>query len=71
MTARKETSTTYVIVEGFDGSSDMAVTLQQIHRYGIRYVQGYIIGRAGPKLYDLDEEAVKRLKNMLIGENES
>ena len=69
MTARKETSTTYVIVEGFDGSSDMAVSLQQIHRYGIRYVQGYIIGRAGPKLYDLDEEAVKRLTKLLSGEN--
>jgi EAL domain-containing protein (putative c-di-GMP-specific phosphodiesterase class I) len=69
MTARKETSTTYVIVEGFDGSTDMAVSLQQIHRYGIRYVQGYIIGRAAPKLYDLDEEAVKRLKSILAGDS--
>lgn len=69
MTSQKETSTTYVIVEGFDGSSDMAVSLQQIHQYGIRYVQGYVVGRAGSRLYDLDDEAAKRLKKMLSGEN--
>jgi EAL domain-containing protein (putative c-di-GMP-specific phosphodiesterase class I) len=68
MTCRKETSTTYVIVEGFDGSSDMAVSLQQIYQYGIRYVQGYVVGRAGSRLYDLDDEAARRLKKMLSGE---
>lgn len=67
MTAIKETSATYVIVEGFDGSSDMAVTLQQIYEHDIRYVQGYIIGRAGPELYDLDESAAKRLIDMITG----
>lgn len=67
MTAIKETSATYVIVEGFDGSSDMAVTLQQIYEHDIRYVQGYIIGRAGPELYDLDESAAKRLIDMIMG----
>ncbi|MBI3174886.1 MAG: EAL domain-containing protein [Chloroflexi bacterium] len=67
MTAIKETSATYVIVEGFDGSSDMAVSLQQIYEYDIRYVQGYIIGRAGPELYDLDEAAARRLVDMLTG----
>jgi EAL domain-containing protein (putative c-di-GMP-specific phosphodiesterase class I) len=67
MTAIKETSATYVIVEGFDGSSDMAVTLQQIYEHDIRYVQGYIIGRAGPELYDLDDEATRRLIDMITG----
>ena len=55
-------------MEGFDGTSDMAVSLGQIYQYGIRYVQGYVVGRAGSQLYDLDDEAAKRLKNMLAGE---
>ena len=32
------------------------------------YMQGYIVERAGSQLYDPDDEAAKRLKNILSGE---
>jgi EAL domain-containing protein (putative c-di-GMP-specific phosphodiesterase class I) len=54
-----------VVIEGFDGTTDMAVSLKRLYDDGIRYVQGYIIGRAGPDLYDLSDEVERFLKKEL------
>jgi EAL domain-containing protein (putative c-di-GMP-specific phosphodiesterase class I) len=60
-----KTSPPVVVIEGFDGSTDMAVSLRRLYDDGIRYVQGYVIGRAGAELYDLDEEVERYLRNEL------
>ena len=60
-----KTSPPVVVIEGFDGSTDMAVSLKRLYDDGIRYVQGYVIGRAGPELYELNEEVESFLKREL------
>jgi len=52
-----------VVIEGFDNSS--RVKLDQLYNWGIRYVQGHIIGKAGPKLARLEEETVKYLESLI------
>ena len=52
-----------VIIEGFDSAAQ--TTLEELYNLGIRYVQGYIVGRAGPKLYRLDKEVIQYLENLI------
>ncbi|HSO13227.1 MAG TPA: EAL domain-containing protein, partial [Anaerolineales bacterium] len=60
-----KTSSPVIVIEGFDGSTAMAVTLRQIFENGIKYVQGYVVGRAGPELYDLSDSLTDELKHRL------
>jgi EAL domain-containing protein (putative c-di-GMP-specific phosphodiesterase class I) len=46
---------TNVIVEGFDGSS--SISLYDLHRLGIVFVQGHLIRRASPTVAELGEES--------------
>jgi EAL domain-containing protein (putative c-di-GMP-specific phosphodiesterase class I) len=61
-----KTSSPVIVVEGFDGSTAMAVTLRQILENGIKHVQGYVVGKAGPDLYDLSDALVDELKHRLV-----
>lgn len=55
---------TKVIVEGLDEHSP--VNLNQLNSLGIRYVQGYVVGKAGPDVYRLSSEKYKSLKRLLF-----
>jgi uncharacterized caspase-like protein/EAL domain-containing protein (putative c-di-GMP-specific phosphodiesterase class I) len=52
-----------VMIEGFDGTSP--ITLRELYNLGIRYVQGYQIGKSGPKLYRLEKDTAQFLTNLL------
>jgi EAL domain-containing protein (putative c-di-GMP-specific phosphodiesterase class I) len=52
-----------VVIEGFDSKS--SVTLAQLYQLGIRYVQGYIIGKAGSELIRLDAQQIEYLKTLI------
>lgn len=52
-----------VVVEGFD--DNCPITLGQIYRLGIRYVQGHIIGRASPDLHRLGRERTTYLRRLI------
>lgn len=55
-----------IIIEGLDESSP--ITLKQLKRLGISYVQGHIIGKAGDKIYRLSQEKSEFLRKQLSGE---
>lgn len=65
MVETNKTSSPIIVIEGFDGTTDMAVTLKQIFDYGIKRVQGYIVGKAGPDLYDLSVNVKDELNHRL------
>jgi EAL domain-containing protein (putative c-di-GMP-specific phosphodiesterase class I) len=52
-----------VVVEGFDEGCPM--TLGQLYRVGIRYVQGHIIGKASPDLHRLGRERMTDLRRLI------
>ncbi|UKO98777.1 EAL domain-containing protein [Nostoc sp. UHCC 0870] len=52
-----------VVIEGFDSTSP--VTLGKLHKLGIRYVQGYIVGKAGNEIGRLDTQQRDYLKNII------
>jgi EAL domain-containing protein (putative c-di-GMP-specific phosphodiesterase class I) len=52
-----------VVVEGFDEGCPM--TLGQLYRVGIRYVQGHIIGKASPDLHRLGRERTNYLRRLI------
>jgi EAL domain-containing protein (putative c-di-GMP-specific phosphodiesterase class I) len=56
---------TQIIVEGLDENSPL--NLNQLNKLGIVYVQGYIIGKAEPKLYRLSLEKQEALKKLING----
>jgi EAL domain-containing protein (putative c-di-GMP-specific phosphodiesterase class I) len=64
---RGQTEEPIVVVEGFD--HDSWVTLDRIYGLGIRYVQGYIIGRAGPNVYQLDTKEIQDFETLISGED--
>lgn len=53
-----------IVVEGFD--SESRVTLKHLYQLGIRYIQGYAIGRPNPQLYRLEKEAIESIENLLL-----
>lgn len=52
-----------VIIEGFD--TDSKVTLSHLYELGVRFIQGYSIGKAGPKLYRLEKELYQYLEQLI------
>jgi EAL domain-containing protein (putative c-di-GMP-specific phosphodiesterase class I) len=52
-----------VVVEGFDEGCPM--TLGQLYRVGIRYVQGHMIGKASPELHRLGRERTTYLRRLI------
>lgn len=52
-----------VVVEGFDDGCP--ITLGQLYRVGIRYVQGHIVGRASPELSRLGREHTTYLRQLI------
>lgn len=52
-----------VVVEGFD--EGCPITLGQLYRVGIRYVQGHIIGKASPDLNRLGKNHMTYLKQLI------
>jgi EAL domain-containing protein (putative c-di-GMP-specific phosphodiesterase class I) len=52
-----------VIVEGFD--TDSLLTMEQLYKIGIRYLQGYQVGRASNRLNRLDKEVQQHLVSLL------
>ncbi|MCU0566330.1 MAG: EAL domain-containing protein [Oculatellaceae cyanobacterium Prado106] len=52
-----------VVVEGFD--QDSPISLGQLYRLGIRYVQGHIIGRASPDLSRLSKERSQLVRQLI------
>jgi EAL domain-containing protein (putative c-di-GMP-specific phosphodiesterase class I) len=52
-----------VMVEGFEGLGH--VNLRKLYDLGVRYIQGYLIGKAGPNLYRLEKETAQYLENLL------
>ncbi len=52
-----------VVVEGFDDGCP--VTLGQLYRVGIRYVQGHIIGKASPDLNRLGRDHMTYLRQLI------
>ena len=55
-----------IVVEGLDEHSP--ITLHQLHKLGVAYVQGYIIGKAEPKIYRLTSEKRKFLIKSIQGD---
>lgn len=55
-----------IVVEGLDEHSP--ITLHQLHKLGVAYVQGYIIGKAEPKIYRLTSEKRKFLIRSIQGD---
>lgn len=56
--------TSKIVVEGFDART-RNITLKDLYRIGIRYVQGYLLGEISPTLYTLSKETRKNLYKML------
>lgn len=54
-----------IIVEGLDENSP--VTLNQLKKLGISYVQGHLIGKAEPTIYRLSQEKSEFLKKQILG----
>jgi len=54
-----------VVVEGFDEAEDQKVTLNELYEIGVRYVQGYLVGKIGPGIYRLDKTLEARLAKKL------
>jgi EAL domain-containing protein (putative c-di-GMP-specific phosphodiesterase class I) len=52
-----------VVVEGFDEGCPM--TLGQLYRVGIRYVQGHSIGKASPTLHRLERDRTTYLRQLI------
>jgi|GEM_PF-579615 EAL domain-containing protein (putative c-di-GMP-specific phosphodiesterase class I)/uncharacterized caspase-like protein len=52
-----------VVIEGFDSTSP--VTLGKLYKLGIRYVQGYIVGKAGDQISRLEPQQRDYLKNLI------
>lgn len=52
-----------VVIEGFDSTSP--VTLGKLYKLGIRYVQGYIVGKANDEIIRLDPQQRDYLKNLI------
>ncbi|BAY96034.1 MULTISPECIES: EAL domain-containing protein [unclassified Tolypothrix] len=52
-----------VVIEGFDSTSP--VTLGKLYKLGIRYVQGYTIGKAGNEIIRLEPQQYNYLKNII------
>ncbi|MBP0019075.1 MAG: EAL domain-containing protein [Cyanobacteria bacterium SBLK] len=55
-----------VIVEGLDKESP--ISLKKLNELKIRYVQGYVIGKAKPEIYYFDEEKIAELRNQILEE---
>jgi len=53
-----------VVVEGFDG--DCKLSLAELYRLGIQYVQGHLIRRASSSVRDLDQEQKDFLSRLLM-----
>jgi EAL domain-containing protein (putative c-di-GMP-specific phosphodiesterase class I)/uncharacterized caspase-like protein len=64
VTSSKRLSPSKVVIEGFDGDSD--ISLAHLYALGIRYVQGFTIGKAGPALYRIRKEDAKFLEALLV-----
>lgn len=56
---RMHTHQTNVIVEGIDGAT--SISIYELYRLGICYVQGHLIRRASPNLHDLNQETIDLL----------
>lgn len=63
--ARGRLSAPRVMIEGFDSASRL--TLKDLYDLGVRYVQGYVVGRAGPRLYTLEAELQQYLEGLITG----
>jgi EAL domain-containing protein (putative c-di-GMP-specific phosphodiesterase class I) len=64
VTSSKRLSPSKVVIEGFDGDSDLS--LAHLYSLGVRYVQGFTIGKAGPQLYRIKKEDAKFLEALLV-----
>ncbi|MCG6136805.1 MAG: caspase family protein [Nostoc sp. LLA-1] len=58
---------TKIIVEGLDEYSP--INLYQLQQLGVAYVQGYIIGKAGPNIYRLPPEKYESLRKLIQGDS--
>ncbi|NEQ46682.1 MAG: EAL domain-containing protein [Leptolyngbya sp. SIOISBB] len=54
-----------IILEGLDEKSP--INLRQLRELEVSYVQGHIIGKAGPQIYDLSPEKRKFLEDKIQG----
>lgn len=57
-----------VVLEGYDAAIAEKVPLSQLYMLGIRYLQGYIIGKPGDGLTRLDDAKKSYLKALVNGE---
>ena len=55
-----------VIVEGVDEATP--ISLHQLKKIGVTYIQGHIIGKPKPEIYRLSQEKYEELKKMISGE---
>ena len=53
-----------IVVEGYE-ESPQKLSLRDLYRIGIRYVQGYLVGSSGPDLYRFDKSLELKMKNLL------
>jgi EAL domain-containing protein (putative c-di-GMP-specific phosphodiesterase class I) len=63
VTAEKKLHPVEVVIEGFDGDSD--ISLGRLYALGVRYVQGFTIGKAGPELYRINRDDAVYLDTLL------
>lgn len=52
-----------VVIEGFDGSGKL--TLDEVYKLGVHYIQGYAIGKATADLYRIRKEETLYLEGLL------
>jgi EAL domain-containing protein (putative c-di-GMP-specific phosphodiesterase class I) len=52
-----------VVVEGFDDGCP--ITLGQLYRFGIRYVQGHVVGKASPEVNRLGKDHMTYLRQLI------
>jgi EAL domain-containing protein (putative c-di-GMP-specific phosphodiesterase class I) len=57
-----------VVIEGYDEEVQRRLTFRDLYKIGIRHIQGYLVGKAGPDLYRLDKSLENNLRK-LFSEN--
>ncbi len=55
-----------VIVEGVD--EETPISLYQLKKIGVTYIQGHIVGKPEPEIYRLSQEKYEELQKMISGE---
>ena len=65
---QSRTHPTKVVIEGFD--SESRISLADLYKLGVDYVQGYIVGKASSSHNFLDEDTKKYLAMQIRGNDE-